>query len=316
MVEPRGSTGPTISATPQQRALAGLARLVLETPIDGRLPNVADLRELLSVGTGTVQKSLVELQTSAGVVLDSKQRHGTFLRERDFASLWSIAGLAPLRVLLPLPNSWEFQGLASALRAELDAVGVPATSFYAHGSTERAASVKTGVAQVAITSLHAAKRLVAETPSLAIASSLPGGTYYAPNSVLVLARAAREQTGPAPRIGIDSLSDDHTALTHAVFPSANLVPVSYAQIPAALSRNLIDAAVWHRTALGLSLEDQHLTTWDDVADVAEFSPDYGAAALMTGVDDILTTRVLGALDFTRLLERQRNVIDGDVLPLY
>lgn len=308
---------PRTADTPQQRASAGVALAILTTEIGARLPNIDRLRSSIGVGAGTVQKALQDMQKNGWVALNPKPRQGTFLLSRRSGELWRTAGLPTLSVLLPLPNSWEFQGLATGLRSELERIGVPSTFLYGHGSEQRVAALQSGLAQIAIMSLGAAERWTEENAGITTHVVLPPGSYYASDSVLVMARAPRHELGAVLRIGMDRLSVDHTLLTKAEFPEDQYVDVSYAQVPSALSRGIIDAAVWHRTALGLSLDDQGLIAWPlEQPSARNLSEGINSAAIVVKADDEATRGVLREIDETRLLAMQRSVVAGDVLPLY
>lgn len=308
---------PRAAETPQQRASAGVALTILTTEIGARLPNIDQLRSSIGVGAGTVQKALQDMQQNGWVTLDPKPRQGTFLLSRRSGELWRTAGLPTLSVLLPLPNSWEFQGLATGLRSELERLEIPSTFLYGHGSEQRVAALQSGLAHIAIMSLGAAERWTTENSGITTHAALPPGSYYASDSVLVMARAARHELGTDLKIGIDRLSVDHTLLTKAEFPDHHYVDVSYAQVPSALTRGIIDAAVWHRTALGLSLDDQGLIAWPLEQPTARtLSEGINSAAIVVKANDEPTMGVLRELDVKRLLELQRGVVAGDVLPLY
>lgn len=294
-----------------------LARILLASELGQRLPNIAELRSQIGVGAGTVQKALQELQQDGFVTIDSKQRQGTHILGRHVGALWKTANLPTLTAVLPLPNSWEFQGLATGLRAQLDEIGIPSTFLYGHGSEQRIQALGNGLAQIAVMSLHAARQWVATEPRVAIDQSFPSGSYYAPDSVLVIARDPRGSLKSGLRVGIDRLSADHTHLTQREFPTNSYVDVSYAQLPSALTRGIIDAAVWHRTALGLSLDDQGLTTWPLGNHGSELIDlELNSAALVRRADDLYTRSVLDQVDSSRVLDLQKGVVAGDLLPVY
>lgn len=305
------------SETAQQRAVEVIARTILTTPLEGRLPNVDQLRAEIGVGAGTVQKALYEIQKSGRAVLDSKPRQGTVLIRRETGALWRVAGLPPLAVVLPLPNSWEFQGLATGIRAELDRLDVPAACLYGHGSEQRLEALETGLAHVVVVSHGAAETWLKGDHLVKVHSILRPGSYYASDSVVVVARQARDDMPRALRIGIDRLSADHTQLTKAEFPNAHYIDVSYAQVPSALRRGIIDAAVWHRTALGLSLDDQGLITWPlEQGDARNVAEALSSAALVLSLHNKEACAVLDELDLGKILKVQSDVVAGDVLPLY
>lgn len=304
--------------SPQQRATVAIARMLLTRSPGERIPNVNDLRAEIGVGAGTVQKALVELQAHGLVTLNSKPRYGTYIVDWKLGGLWEAAALPGFTILLPLPNSWEFHGLASGLRVVLDALSMRSTFLFGHGSEQRAAALESGKAQVAVMSEHAAEVVSAPGSGLRVQHSLGPGTYYAPDSVVVLARTPRSDTGQNPRIGIDRSSDDHVALTQREFPGATYVDVSYSHIPTALTRGHIDAAVWHRTALGLSLADQELVTWTPIsASITDSGgADLSAAALVVNDSDPFTQSVLRAAALDDVVAVQQAVVRGDALPTY
>jgi hypothetical protein len=209
-------------------------------------------------------------------------------------------------------------GAASGLRAELDRLAIPSVQLYAHGSKQRIQAVREHHGHVAVTSA-AARAELDTADDLRVAAQLPAGSYYATDSVLVMSRTPLEEL-PAPerlRVGIDRLSADHTWLTEAEFPAATYVDVSYAQLPTALRQGTVDAAVWHRTALGLSLDDQALITWDLTEPRArQITDELAAGALTIREDDGPAQGVVDELDRTRLLNIQRGVVLGEVLPPY
>ena len=113
---------------------------------------------------------------------------------------------------------------------------------------------------VAVTRAANAKKIIAAKPAFYIHTTFAPGSYYAADSVIVVARAPRDQLPEKLRVGIDRLSIDHAALTQMEFPHSPYVDVSYAHIPAALINGVCDVAVWHHSAFGLSLNHQELTT--------------------------------------------------------
>ena len=303
--------------SPQLRATVAVARVLLQHAPGERIPNVAQLRAGIGVGAGTVQKALQELQLRGTVTLDSKQRQGTFVVERRLGELWKAAALPAFSVLLPLPNSWEFQGLATGLRVTLDAVGMPSTFLFGHGSEQRAEALRTGLVQLAVMSNFAADELCQPDSGLAVEVSLEAGSYYAADSVIVLARVPRDRIGPSPRIGIDPQSPDHIALTRREFPDSQYVDISYSHIPSALTRGIVDAAVWHRSAIGLSVADQDLVSWTPVASIGtDTDHKLDTAALVINRSDHFTKSVLASCSIDRVTAIQATVVAGETLPAY
>ena len=301
--------------TAQTRARRGVADVLLATPTGERMPNVDEMRSSIGVGVGTIQKALNDLRDRGRVEFESRPRYGTVVLSKEIGPLWTDSGRPALSVLLPLPNSWEFQGLATGLRSEFDRLEIPSIFLYAHGSKERVEALRTRLAHIAVMSLGAARRQTED--DLIIHSGLPVNSYYAAKSVLVIARAPRAFLPEPLRIGIDRHSPDHAWLTEAEFPGGKYVDVSYAQMPSALSHEAIDAAVWHRTALGLSLDDQGLIAWPlEKPEAKRLSETLSSAAFVICDGDAATAGVLDSVRTEQILRLQQGVVGGDVLPLY
>jgi hypothetical protein len=95
------------------------------------------------------------------------------------------------------------------------------------------------------------------------------------------------------------------------------VDVSYSHIPSALTKGHIDAAVWHRSALGLSLADQGLVSWTPIAGIAmSGDAELDAAGLVVKDGDVFTQSVLNAAALGDIVAVQQGVVRGDVLPTY
>jgi hypothetical protein len=300
---------------PQRRAAAYIASAALSIRVGDRLPNISNLRIDVGVGAGTVQSALRQLQTQGALQIDTQKRRGTFLVQRDVAMLWSISDLGPLVIAMPLPSAWEFYGLASGLQAELDRLGVPVSMIYAHGSTERLHSLTAGRADIVVTSAFAADRQLEQFPGTRTVFRLPPGTYYGRDSVVVMSRVPLSQLGDDARIGIDPNSVDHSSMTEAEFPDRPYVRVSYSQLPLALRRGAVDAAVWHRSALWLSLDDQGLQTSPLTSRIAqEIADATSPAALIVRDSQTPAASVLRDIDLDRVVKLQSDVVEGILSP--
>ncbi|WP_331120130.1 YhfZ family protein [Acerihabitans sp.] len=294
-----------------------VAQIILARKIGERLPNVGELRVTIGVGAGTIQKALQELQNDNLVVLASKQRQGTFIVEKNPGGLWTMAGFHPLSVIMPLPLSWEFQGLATGLRAALDQYAIPSSFIFGHGSTQRSKALSDALCHIAVMSTHAAKKIIAAKPAFFIHTTYAAGSYYADDSVIVVARAPREHLPRNLRVGIDRLSIDHAMLTQLEFPDNTYVDVSYAHIPAALISGACDVAVWHSSAFGLSLNHQELVTWPlSASAMALLTNEMFSASLVIDKSNTITRAVLDDIDIAQVEKIQREVVEGKRLPTY
>jgi hypothetical protein len=300
---------------PQRRAVAHIAAAALSIRIGERLPNIVDIRTDIGVGAGTVQTALRQLQAQGVIQIDTQKRRGTFLVERDTAALWRASELGPVIIAMPLPSAWEFYGLAAGLQAEFERLGVPISLIYAHGSTERLQSLVAERASIVVMSAFAAEQQRKNFPDTRVATHLPAGTYYARDSVLIMSRNPLDELPSDARIGIDPNSIDHASLTRAEFPDSKYVEVGYAQLPLALRKGVVDAAVWHRSALWLSLDDQGLKTSQLTRPAAQAIADATSpASLIVKEGNLPVIGILRDIDLDRVVKIQSDVVEGVLSP--
>ncbi len=243
----------TVSTASTHRAtghtpLEIIARDVLRTGVGGRLPTTIHYREVLGVGSGTVQKALKQLQNEGAVSLMARGHMGTFITELDAALLWSAARLSPVHLLLPPNAPPESLRVATAVAERFAPLGVFTTVGHLRGAGARLRSLDAGRADIAVMSAGAAHGLVVPEADGHRTLRLAAGTYYAPGSLVVVTRTPEPAgSGGEPRIGIDSSSDDHRRLTHAEFPggSGRYVETEFTRVPRAVLLGEIDAGIWH-----------------------------------------------------------------------
>lgn len=236
--------------------LRELARDVIRRGPGARLATSARYQERLNVGSGTIQKALRELSRLGAVELRSRGHQGTFVIDSDLSLLWAVAGLAPVRLVLTPPGALDGYGLTRGIGDEFARLGVPLELSYARGGAERVRCVEEGRATVAVVSGGAAEAFLPEKSELD-SLDLGSDTYYSEDSIGVLRREGFSAEGPPDiRVGIDSRSADHVALTHAEFPPADgytYVECDFVRMPAAVLERRVDVGVWHRLVLVIPL---------------------------------------------------------------
>ncbi|WP_233712681.1 YhfZ family protein [Kribbella turkmenica] len=210
------------------------------------MPPVQELQDLIGAGAGTVVKALRQLQSAEAVGLDSRGRSGTVITSRHVGRLWEYAGLGNLHVAMPPPGPLEQQAIAAVLQEGLARLGIPMVVDFGSGSRDRLAAVFHERAQVAVTSLAAFHHHSKDMGGL-IPLDLGTGTYYAPDSLVIVERAESSKNAGPRRVGIDNRSFDHEQLTHAEFDplTPEYVDCAFYRAPAAVLAGDIDAAVWH-----------------------------------------------------------------------
>lgn len=288
-----------------------VAGRLLATEQGQRIPTTAELASGAGVGHGTIAAALQSLTDDEAVHTSSHGHQGTVLRGRDVLKLWAAAGRGPLTGVLPLPQSREFSGLATAVSVLADRHGISAQLLYRQGATQRVEALRSGRVDWVAASAPA---VATEGPDLA-STVLPPHTYYGRDAVVVITASGRG-VDPTGRVPIDRSSHDHARLTQAAFPDANLVDAPYLSIPELVTSGEADAAVWHRTSSSplLVAAGLDLHPFDDDADDHE---QRSRAALCWRIDDPAVGTVLTAcLPADQLVELQQEVIDGARVPRY
>lgn len=293
-----------------------IARDLLLTEVGERIPTIQEYSRLLGFGSGTVQQAVNSLVDSEAVSLRRRGHQGTFLVAKDVVKLWAFAGLAMCVGSMPLPNSREFQGLASGLRREFERLQIPFGIVYCHGGDMRLDFLLNKRVDFIIVSRNFASRIVAENDELVALLDFGEGSYYAADSVVVVSRGDIKDIKSIRRVGIDTSSPDHRELSRAEFRDVEWVEVTYIDIPEAILEGEIDGAVWHRTALPVPLDQLGLKVHPlSGRDTIELSEQMSSAVVVSRMDSYARA-VFPLLDVDKILQVQRQVIERALQPIY
>jgi hypothetical protein len=287
-----------------------VARLLLCVPDGGRIPTVAELADAAGAGFGTVHAALQSLEAGGAIETTAHGSQGRRLTRRDVSALWAASGRGALTGVLPLPQSREFSGLATAFTVLAEEPNLPLQLMFRQGNSVRLRFLHSSRVDFVLMSLVAAQAAPADFSFRALGPH----TYYGQDAVVVITAAGREPD-PHGRVPIDRNSYDHSALTEAEFPEAQLVDTPYLLIPELVASGGVDAAVWHQTsssplltATGLAMHPlRHPSPADDAG--------LSCAALVWRTDDPGVGVVLAEAFETGLLEQiQREVMAGARVP--
>jgi len=288
-----------------------VARALLGVPIGKQLPTTKDLSVEARAGNGTIQAALKSLEDAGLVVTTAHGRQGRRVVSSDILSLWGASGRGPLTGVMPLPESREFAGIATALSVAASRANLPLQLLFRQGGNTRSEYLDSELVDFSVSSEGAARE------SHGARNTLPLGpyTYYAKDSVVVIT-AKGHKPHPTDRVAIDRNSADHTMLTTAEFPHAGLVDVPYLFIAEAVATGGVDAAIWHRTtssplmtAVGLSIHE--LSNPDARSD------GYSEGAIVWRSNDAGVKSLLRELiDLEELKAIQKEVMDGLRVPQF
>jgi hypothetical protein len=226
-----------------------IAKDLIHLDAGRRLKTTSEYARLVRAGQGTVQKAFRRLEDMQAIVLESRGHLGTYLTAKNLGRLWAVSGQGIVTGVLPLPDSKEFEGIATALAHLFDASDIPLNLLHLNGARRRIEHLKSGTDFVVL-SRFSADRACAEDPTLEVFLSSVAGSFYDSDSLRVMVEAdAGDRKGVIRRVGIDETSWDHAAVTRLEFEDApvEFVQSPYHMIPDLILGRAIDAAVWRRT---------------------------------------------------------------------
>lgn len=234
---------PAASDRPLPRVVRAVVVDALRVGVGAALPTNAHYGRSVGATAGTIQRAMAVLAEQGALSTSSWGARGRRVERVDVGRAWTLAGLAPLRLLLPPGGSAEVDVLADMLTEELTGLGLPHTVRHRRGAARRLDAALAGDVDVAIVSsgvVRAGEERLAGAPT----RILEPGTYYAPGRLVAVERVGAP--GGA-RVAIDRDSPDHVLLTETAFPSPRYVHVEcpFPDVPAAVLRETVDTGVWH-----------------------------------------------------------------------
>ena len=215
----------------------------LRVGVGAPLPTNSHYLRTAGVTAGTMQRAMATLAEQGAVTVTSHGARGRVVESIDVGRAWVLAGLAPLRLLLPPDGPVEIDVLAESLADELTALGLPHTMRHLRGGARRVRAVREGTVDVAVVSagmLDAASAQLGEAPTRLLAA----GTYYGRERLVSVRRASDVDV----RVAIDPDSPDHVRLTEAAYPRSDgyrYVEQPFPDVPAAVLRRQVDLGIWH-----------------------------------------------------------------------
>lgn len=287
-------------------AIINISKYLLTTHVGDRLVTIDQLSERYEISVGFAQKALTTIEEAKGASFQRQGRNGTCIQSLDEQVLTRLAGISHLVCAMPLPYTKHYEGLASALKMQMNEVPF----YFAHmrGAHTRAECLEAGTYDIAIMSKAAAKT---HDKELMIALEL-GQHSYTNEHKLIFRRGEYEKIR---RVGVDSDSPDQTLLTEQFFSDREieLVEIGYGDGINRLNNKQIDAVIWLPEAVemnALGLEQRSLLD-------APLSREASEAVLLVHKDsEYLRSLLTKVLDIDALKSHQQQVINGDIFPSY
>lgn len=229
-----------------------IAKELLACKLDDKIPTVSNLSSKYRVGIGTIDKIFNNFKENNIIELQPRGQMGTYLISKDFIKLCEIAGSSMFIGLLPLPNSIEYEALATGLNDSFRDKNISFSLNFKNGANERLNSLLNNRSDFIVMSSHAADKFTAEKDDVIKLVELTKCNYYS-NFYLIYNRKLKKEKNEW-RIGMDKNSSDNVFFTQKVFSNNTKVNLNYYNFPYAIVDGKIDAAVIHsKTFIPLEL---------------------------------------------------------------
>lgn len=225
--------------------LKNLAEEILFIELDTRIPRIEELSSRYEVGRGTIQNVLKKMEESKCIALESRGHLGTFLRGKNTDLLLQCCGISSIVGVMPLPYSRKYEGLATAMHASFEKIGIPLHCAFMRGATVRLDNVIDGRYDFALVSKYAAMSAIRKSDELVIVKEFGDGSYVSRHAVVFAEETSGIQDGM--RVGIDSYSIDQQVLTNVEVKDKDVefINLNYMHLLEHLKAKSIDAMVWN-----------------------------------------------------------------------
>ncbi len=304
-----------------QPAIRALVTEALSRGLGATMSTNAEFQQQFGIGAGTIQRALAVLRDRGALELTSRGHLGRIVASINVGPAWRLAGLAPVRMLLPPGGAAEVDVLEEVLAENLTELGIPHTVHHLRGGARRVNAIEQGTHDLALVSagVHRQHRTESRKSEDELTRVLSPGTYYAANRLVVVQRTDRADERPQ-TIAIDHRSSDHVLLTRHEFPKEagyTYVGTPFTSVPATILRRTADAGIWHMTRSVIPLDLAGLTLRPlQVPEALAGAEALSAAALVGWAGRPELRTVLQELRLGELEARQEQAIEAESLEEY
>lgn len=292
-----------------------LAKCLIQIKEGERLPSIRELAASTRTSVGAVSQTLNSLENIGAVKIRRRGRLGSFVEARALGELWTLAEGDPLVIAMTLPLHLRFEGLATGLKNSLGRAGIAAYLIFIRGSRTRLKALRENRCHVVVMSCLSTDELSGDTEEILL--RLPPGSWLSDH--IVFYRPLSPEPGRRLRVAVDQDSYDHQRLTELEFAGqeVELRRVSYLQIPRLLKSSQVDATVWTPDQIEAFLSPGilHRPLSDGVMNLVGESSISAAFVARAGSDSVRAV-LEAALDVEEILDIQRKVVAGEIIPEY
>lgn len=298
-----------------EEIVSQLAKHLLQVAEGERLQSVREIAAAYGASVGTVSNALTAIEEAGAVKIERRGHVGSFVVERALGELWTLAEREPIVIAFPLIAHTRLEGLATALKKQLSSVGIDIYLIFVRGSRTRMKLLREDKCHLAVLSDYAAGRLSTDAETTLL--RLPGESYVTSHKVFF--RTEMPPAGARLRVAIDPDSFDVQALTELEFGGQDVefVPAIFMQLPRLLKNGTVDAGIWSIDDMLPHLDNGiwHRPLAEHVGAIVGDS-DTSATLIARAQHTSIQSLARALLDANAIMEIQRQVINGDLVPEY
>lgn len=189
-----------------------IARFMLETKLDTRIPTIYEYTEIFNCARGVVQNALNSLQEAGAIELDKRGKNGTFLVGKNEDKLFENAALHFITGSMPAPLSIHHAGLATGICQAMNQCNIPFSFAFVQGAKNRVDALLREIYDFAVVTQNTAEEMTKQHPELEIAFPLEECEYSCPYTLYINQTGATDiQDGMT--VAADPVSTDQWELT-------------------------------------------------------------------------------------------------------
>lgn len=292
-----------------------LAAYILSLENGSSLESVRNLSRTLQASLGLISQSITEIEQRGAVVIERRGQLGSYIKDISIGKLWQLAVGEPLVIAHTLPSNRRYEGLAAAIKQSFNNAGIETYFIFIRGSRTRVQALRERRCHIAITSRFAAGALC--RPAESIVLSLPPGSFVGAHRLFF--RAGAFSDGGTLSAAVDPDSYDQIRLSEIEFQNQEVefIRITFMNILHYLSTNQVDMAIWTeddmRGHISSSIKQRALSS--HTRDAAG-TMDTQAALITRSEDHVVGAVIHKALIPSQLMEIQKAVIDGVLIPEY
>lgn len=260
--------------------LSALARDFYLLNEGDRIPTIHDYVDMLNVSRRTIQDGVEYLISIDAIQLERHGCKGSTLASKNNSQLYGFTNWGAITGIMPLPATDALKGLATAIYKELSSEEQFYFSFsFVFGSEKRVEHMKRQGGAFCLTSRSAARVLLDKDPDLELAITL-SDCQYSPPFVLAFRTGSSTELAPGLRLGFDSQSTDHIALTGHLTQQFDLLPHDFPinHLIKAVKNGEVDVAILRKEPE--LMDDEALFCSDISPDICD-QGESGTAVILT-----------------------------------